>query len=244
MKKNTVLTVFLLALFFNAMVSAQEKKSPIKPNQETVNNNKWEVWTDKVPVSGNVRVGLMFDSDENNLNPEHFFARIPEVKLTTNLCVEISSKDGRYSAKRSYTITPTDDDVQEFFWPTKYKKALSAFKTEELVILASLSDDCNSKPDAYVISSWNSIPSDVIETRSVSVYVNSISSTSLIVDNDTGGSIKCSDLESPMVAYNKKGTIPDNKVKDTSTIVIKQMRRRGPKVSFVKYELSLKYSKN
>ena len=246
MKKNSGLIALLFALFFSAVISAQIDESQfIEPNEETVDNKKWEIWLDKVPISGNVRVGLMFDSDtKNKLNPEHFFAVIPKERLSSNLCVELSSKDGRYSAKIDYPIKSSDYGRLGFILPTKYKSALSKFNTNEVVILASLSNDCNSNPESYVLSSWIRIPPDAVKTNRVSVYVNSISPTTLILGENTAKPIECTSLEFPTVAYNKKCTIPVNRLDDKTSILIKQRKRRGAKVSFSTYKLPFRYFKN
>lgn len=237
---KTIITV-LLVLFIIPRVSAQKIMEIVV--EEVTLPKFWETWQDKVPVSGNVRVGLMIDIGNQGFDPKHFFVNIPKHEFS-NLCAELSSKDGRYSAKLPIPIDTTYYGIIMLKLPTKYEKELSEFKTDEIVVLASLSNDCSKKPGAYVVSSW--VDTKVAETDSVTVYINSISQTSLQLTNGDikVGESKCSTLDFPIVAYNKKCTLPLNVLKDKYTLVIKQRIRRGSNVSFSRYKLFLRYAKN
>jgi hypothetical protein len=228
----TILIFFIVQISFAQIV-------PVTSTLE----KKWEIFQDKVPVSGNVRVGLMVDLGGDKFNPEQFYVYLPkreDILPNTKLCAEFSSKDGRYSAKLDYTIGSKSKVINPVPLPTEFSKYLSKYKTDEVVILASLSNDCAKKPSAYVLSSW--IDPKVIETDIVVVYINSISQTTLHIGNENDG--ECSTLDFPIVAYNKKCSIPLNVLKDKATIVIRQRRRRGSTTNFMEYKLFLRYAKN
>ena len=250
MKLKIVLMFFIVVQFSFAQ---ETKNEIIKPNESTVEKD-WEIWQEKVPISGNVRVGLMIDqSNEKHVNPEHFYAVIPEYEVkddspkTKNLCVELSSRDGRYSAKIDYTINLTfiDDDnpkhlgVEEFELPTKYIKELSKFTTNEVVILASLSDDCTRAPETYVLAGWFEINPSF---TSFSVYLNSIMPAR--VQLGQSNIVQCQPLKPPTVAYSKKCTIRAvESLQDNSVININQRRKRGTSTKNVTYKMPLRYYK-
>lgn len=246
MKSVLVLTI-LLSAFYLSNMSAQDGSIGIEPNPESI-ASKWELWLDKVPISGNVRVGLMIESDNEieraSLKPKQFFANIPKISENDNikLCAELSSKDGRYSARLDYPITAKDFGNKIFILPTKYEEKLAQFGTNEVAILASLSNDCNRKPDAYVLSSW--YHSDLINEKNISVYVNLISKTSLAYkesDSLKKSPTKCITLDDPKVAYNKKCTISLEKIKDSTTLSVISSRGRGSMVSKNSYKLLIRY---
>jgi len=237
----------LIVLFLSQLVISQDG---IMPNPEVL-KTEWEDWVEEVPISGNIRVGLMIEKENpEKLSPKQFYANIPK-NTSGVLCVEISSKDGRYSAKLNYTIDKSISGLQKFILPTQYEKALREFSTDEVVILASLSEDCSIKPDAYVLSSWNK-PDDY--NQAVYVYVNLIASTTLVyeyekentktneVERIQSEASKCESLNDPLVAYNKKCKIPFsyNDYKNSSRIYIISKSRRGSMIRKNEYKLFVK----
>lgn len=213
--------------------------SQIRPSK-AVEDSNWEVYQEKVPVSGGVRVGLMFDQNETEFNPSQFFVNIPKTEIT-NLCVELSSKDGRYSAKLNYDISTVSEGLQQFYLPTKYRDELSDYASDELVILASLGNTCMEKPEFYLISGWNhsSKPSSMV------IYINSAIEASLALQSADGGTAEFpfDIVNSPAIAFNKKSVVPLNEIQPTSTVLyIKQRIRKMGRVKFNSYEIPLKFA--
>ena len=227
-----IIIIFLFSIF--------QCYSQIKPSAE-VENSDWEVYQEKIPVSGGVRVGLMLDQKDLEFNPSRFYVNIPKTVIT-NLCVEISSKDGRYSAKLNYDISATVNGFKEFYLPTKYVGELSNYASNELVILASLSNTCVEKVESYLISSWENSG----ENSAVVLYINSTIETSLMVKSSDGNSEEFSfeKVNSPTVAYNKKCVVPLNTLNGESTMLfINQRVRKMGRVKFNSYKMPLKLSK-
>ncbi|WP_405570179.1 hypothetical protein [Winogradskyella sp. Asnod2-B02-A] len=206
------------------------------PDEKALDAN-WEQWQDKVPVSGNVRVGLMLDQEEKDFDPSSFYVLIPETE-TANLCVELSSKDGRYSANINYDISELQSGIQEFVLPTKYKSELEDYSANEVVILSTLSQDCEGEVEAYLVSGWL----ETVESKSVSVYVNSMVPTSVIVEKKDNDFLefKCSTVEFPKVAYSKKCTIPIEDYNSASKLIIKERIGRGNRTNFMKHKMIVK----
>lgn len=82
-------------------------------------NSKWEVYYDRVPVSGEIRVGAITSERDSKIIPSKFYVRIPEHK-ENNLSVEVSSRDGRYEANLPYDIKRLKPNSYEFELPTKH----------------------------------------------------------------------------------------------------------------------------
>lgn len=137
-----------------------------------------ERWFADVPVGGGLRVGLMLRPTEAERLPELFFAWIPGG--SDGLCVQVASKDGRYSGEFWYELDPAISGVVSLEWTTAHKRALADYSTRELAILSRLSSDCGLEEGRYVISSWTP---KAVPGRTV-VLVNSDYPTSLIAVDD------------------------------------------------------------
>jgi len=219
--------IFIVSILIYANSFAQ-----IKPNKTVLEKRNWEVWQDRIPISGGVRIGLMLSESMLKVNPSSFYVYVPNTEIKT-VCVELSSKDGRYSARIDYSIDKLNKGVHQFLLPTKYKKELSSYKANEIVILASLNENCNENPKAYLISNWNNLNTK----KNVFVYINSQIPAKLVLDSVE---FDCDDLESPTIAFNKKCKIPLDSLKETSLVYIKQRTRRMGRVKFNSYELPIK----
>lgn len=226
----------LVSLVF--FVTAYVSQGQISPNASSINNKNWEVWQERIPVSGGVRVGLMLEQSKSEIKPNRFFVMIPDTALKS-LCVELSSKDGRYSARVDYDLTGVEQGMKEFYLPTRYAKELKKYASDELVILASLSSSCGENPEWYLISSWDD---KIYETASVVAYVNSAVSTSLSFQNGNGDNkeLKFENLKIPTVAFNKKCIVPINLLGTESLLQVRQRVRKMNRVRFNTYEIPVK----
>ncbi len=226
------LILFYIVTIFCFQVQAQKERNDDK-------KNNWEIWQDKIPVSGGVRVGLMFEEVKNKINPLSFYVKIPPSEKDS-ICVEISSKDGRYSAKRTVPIKNNNGNpYHKYILPTKYKKELSSYNTDKVVILASLNEDsnCSKKVEFYLISSWEK--PEPKDKDSIVVYVNSQIPIKIVVGNREP--IDCLELDSPTVAYNKKCVINDIKLDSLpNMITIEQRISRMGRIQLNNYEIPIK----
>jgi hypothetical protein len=91
---------FSILLFFLNCFSLTAQNDPIEPR-----NPIDEVWRKdmNIPVSGEIRTGLVFDIASENPVKDYFYVNLPEEKFNL-LFVEITSHDGRYNASLSFDI--------------------------------------------------------------------------------------------------------------------------------------------
>ncbi|GAA4325707.1 hypothetical protein GCM10023115_40030 [Pontixanthobacter gangjinensis] len=156
----------------------------------------WEKWHDEIPVSGGTRVGLMLLEKTPDLVPRQFYVNLPS-KLSGKLCVEVSSRDGRYSAKAQYDQTKTS--WAQFPFPTKFHTELKKYKGDEVVLLASVGGCDRSEKRKYLVSSWHK----VTQSDSIAFYINSNLPCGIICE-DINLKKVCNETPSPSVAYSKK----------------------------------------
>lgn len=226
-------SIFAILFFSPLLVFAQ-----IAP-QEIEGNKDWETWYKKIPVSGEIRAGLMtsFHTD-NKLHPS-FFAQIPKNGNST-LCVNISSNDGRYSAKLTYDISNLNPGIHEFSWPTKFLKDLREFSTENISILSKLGDDCNDEDAQYVLSGWT----DLDSKENIWIILNSERTPMIHIRNkSTRKSLEfeCEKLKDQRnVAFNCSCKVPISEICDDCEIAVVQRIRRGPHVTFNRYPMPIK----
>ena len=227
-KLVSVLLIFFVSLNVYGQVSPEESK------------DDWEVWIDKIPISGEIRVGVLEDFENQNLSPSSFYVLIPE-KKSKMLCVEICSKDGRYKANREYKIDKLKLGSNNLIWPTKLKPELKNYKKRDLSILSSISESCEDDPEYYTLSSWSdNFDSDT----SFSLLLKSEVPPSINITNKKEGiqkNIKCEKLElPPMITFDCKCDIPKNLLKNGSQITIKKRVRKINRVSYKRYSFPIK----
>ena len=226
----------LICCFFSFLLLAGQTS----PKESALDDN-WEQWQDKVPVSGHIRVGFMLDQNETTFNPSEFYVLIPDTN-EENLCVELSSKDGRYSANINYDISELKQGVQLFTLPTKYKSELSNYRYDEVVILSSLNKDCDEdESKTYLLSGWLNTE----RPQSISVYLNLSVPTSLVAVKEDGTEVryKCETLDFPKVAFSKRCKIPVKETENIENLVVQARVGRGSRTHNMEYEMPVKLIK-
>lgn len=215
---------------------------------------KWEYWQDKIPVSGGVRVGLMFYEGHKTLGEVDFtyYVLVPKINKSKTICLEFSSKDGRYSAKRIEKIIPENKVGHHYYWfslPTEFRKQLKEYSTKHVVILASLKSDCNNTAESYLISRWGAVEQNnwsdpnksplkrKLDTLRVVAYVNS---QIPIIAKASKLEKSCKELQPPTIAYNKECVMLRDSVNLSKEIVLTQRIRRMGRIKENKYKFLLK----
>ena len=198
-----------------------------------------KTWYDKIPVSGEIRVGLMNEFNSESFNPKSFYVNIPE-KINKNLCVDINSKDGRYHANLNYDLSNVQLGINEFEWPTSHYKELLKYNKQEITIICSIRNSCKEKPDYYVVSSWE----NNFSTDTVYVLVNSLKIPTIEIENRSTNKIskfKCKKINvKPTITYNCKCGIPKSEIKNAKTIKIVQRIRKINRISYNRYPILIK----
>ena len=213
----------------------QAQNNPIKP----INNNDWEVWYKKIPVSGEIRTGIVAELENTASIQKSFFVLIPQEK-SPHLCVEISSNDGRYAANLEFDISNLSSGIHEFNWPTAYYKDLQDFSSKDITIKSSIGAQCGKDENYFVLSSW--IKTDFKDY--VYIILNSEKKSRIRVFNKKTKEtqdFECQNFEGQAnVAFNSSCSIPISALDENSEIFIIQRVRRGSSISFNRYPIKIK----
>lgn len=235
LQKKQILFSFLFLIIIS-LTSYSQEVSPINLSDD------WEVWYDRVPVSGEIRVGLMSTTKDLNINPSYFYINLPKHK-EKRLCCEISSRDGRYEANLIYDIEDLKSGYYKFKLPTKHKNELKDYNSNDITILASIGDDCEKDRNYYTIASWNDV---ISASDTIYIFLNSEKRTSIVVDNEKlsiEDEHPCKKIEkTSSIAYNCVCGIPAKQLSEETQLHIKQRVRRLRKISYNSYPLKIKLS--
>lgn len=207
-------------------------------------SDNWEVWFDKVPVSGEIRVGIMTSNEEVKINPTYFYVMIPKHAEKFLFC-EISSRDGRYEASVSYDISNLKPGSHKFILPTQHINELKNYHSKDITILTSIGDKLSGDPTYFTSASWepiNSYPANIY------ILLNSEKKTSIVVENkklNTQNEYPCEKIVTDSsIAYNCLCKIPTNVLDASSELFIKQRVRRMRKISYNSYPITFKLPSN
>ncbi len=196
----------------------------------------WEVWYQKVPVSGGIKVGVIDEFSTDQIDPGSFFVQLPEHD-EKYLCAVISSRDGRYKAELNYEIKDLPAGRYEFEWPTAHSSDLQRFTRQELTILCTVGNSCEQDPAYYLITSWKeSSPSDTLY-----VLLNSEPPPMITDENNSEKRFYCERLPaSNGIAYNCVCMIPKTAVTENSKWLVVQMVRKPTGRKIIRYPLPIK----
>lgn len=220
---KTFLTLIAI-LVISAQLNAQ--LSPL-PNKTS------ETWYEKVPVSGEIRTGLMMGNscDENVKNS--FYVQIPENHNYKYLNVEISSNDGRYTYTAHYNIENLNG-VLEVNRVSTLQGKLKNYKCNDLAIMSWINNDITEEKKVFALSNWDS----KFDANTAFVYLNSENPAILFVENKTTKetiNINCNKLdEEANVAYNCLCILPIEHIETSEISIVQRVRR-----SQIRYPLNI-----
>ena len=214
----------MTVLLFSA-AHAQQLLNPITEGSD------WERWVDPPPVSGGLRVGLMTNTSVDVADPEHVYVSLPESE-SFSLCIEISSRDARYSARLEYDIQDVEAGEVKLHIPTEKKSELAEFDGESLVVLASLPvDECNGSVDRYLVSSWQQSADG--ESDVIIAFLNSGNPAFIAVgpDGDIEHEPSCERISGERTAFNQRCEIRRSWI-EPDTVVSIRIREAGTRIPF------------
>ena len=197
-----------------AHVAAQTRT--LKPEHSTGR------WQERVPVAGGIRVGVVV-WQPGRFNPRELALKLPPKpsKLPEWLCVEISSRDGRYTALLGYRIANEPAGQIKALVAAEDLDKLNTAAAEDVAVLASLSNDCRTQsPSVYLVAAWR--PPKPGEP--IAVLVNSRVPTTI---EGAGASVPCTELDGVTTAYNLRCDLPANLIDGPVALGIRQKRGRG-----------------
>lgn len=189
-----------ITMLMPAAVHSQQLLEPITDDSD------WERWTERPPVSGGLRVGVMSNTHSKLPDPEFVFVSLPKSD-SLSLCLEISSRDARYSANLEYDIQDVEAGKLKLHIPTENKTKLVEYDSDSLVVLASLPvDECDGTVNSYLIAQWQQPASGESESDLVTIYLNSDNPANIAVG--PGGDIErepsCVRLSGETTAFNQR----------------------------------------
>jgi len=222
-------TPFIIVLIFFCSFQLFAQLKPIQ-------NSLSETWYDKVPVSGEIRAGLMTEIDCSEYVKGNFFIKLPTNHNTKFLNIDISSNDGRYLYTAHYDIEG-EHGIIEVIRDTKILKKLSNYKCSDLAILAWINDDPKEEKETFVLANWE--PN--LESEIVTIFLNSSNKAVLnYKDKETNESVTtpCQTItDQANVAFNCQCQISMDKLENSSEISIVQRVRR----SQVRHSMKIKF---
>lgn len=234
-------SLLILVSLFSSSVFGQSAQNLINPDRRKLSKD-WEAYSPHPPVSGAVRVGLMANESEELIPPSSFFVNIPERQKQATLCVEISSRDGRYQAKLPYDVSGYEAKTYAFALPTRFNTELKKYAVKDITILSKICKTCDEEALYYVISGWHK---PEFSTNEFYLYLNSRVYTDLIFANPSSGAtekIKCAETNGPSdAAYGCLCKIPLAQIRGVKDISIRRLINVGGKVSYSYYELPIKF---
>jgi hypothetical protein len=219
-------TAVIVVLASNSL--AQEQRRIVLDNTQFK-----ESFLDKVTVSGGVRAGFMYQSllgriDMHDLNV-HLQHDIDEQDAM--LCVNMVSRDGRYSASWEYALGKQPAGSIAVDLPSKYQEQISGYSPDALVVLAAVTKkDCTSTEIKYVPTSWGGMnKSDYI------LYVNSGNTDTIIGIPGHAERIQCSKIVAEStIAYDTRCVVGKDILNEPKSIFLvrNNFGNRLPNVEF------------
>ncbi|MBK6699582.1 MAG: hypothetical protein IPG55_06710 [Saprospiraceae bacterium] len=222
-----------IILFFNLTIETEGQNTIRK----FVTFN--EVWQDKIPVSAELRVGIVSSFDDRKNIAKSFTINLPKA-TNKKLCSKINSYDGKYFAKMECELKGIKPGILNIDLDTsKYKKELEKYSSKEIMIISYLAENCKENNVNYILSTWNS---QYVSSDTVYILLNTENPTSIsyaLNTNKISQDITCKKIEkSNSIAYNCLCSVPKKLIENHATFVIKQRVRRLGSVDFNNYPLN------
>lgn len=192
-----------------------------------------ERWLTNVPVSGGIRVGFVALGTTASFDPDSFTVFLP-ADPAPFVCIELSSQDGRYSAKLERSVRGRSSGPFTVHRQSRYRSEVSAYPSAELAILAQLGDECDRPAGPYVLASWDAAP----RRDTTVVFLNSRVPTSIV-----GGparlthEARCTSLKGVTTAFNLRCEVPADWLTPDNRFYVRM--RRGPTFSQIALPLQL-----
>ena len=198
--------VFLQSLLSSAAVIlvCASTSAAQEPRRIVLNDGQFkESFLDKVTVSGGIRAGFMYQSQLGHADIHELYVHLQRdiVEQDAMLCVNMVSRDGRYSASWEYALgkQPAGSFVVDL--PSKYQEKIVGYSPDALVVLAGITKkDCASSEMKYVPTSWGAMPaSDYV------LYVNSGNTDTIVGIPGHAERIQCTKIVADStVAYDTR----------------------------------------
>ena len=192
-----------------------------------------ESFLDTVSVSGGIRAGFMYQSPLEHVDINELYVNLQHdiEDQDAVLCVNMVSRDGRYSASWDYALGKQAAGSIAVTLPSKYQTQVSSYSPDALVVLAAIAKkECGSGEMKYVPTSWGAATkSDYI------LYVNSGNTDTIIGIPGQTERIQCAKITADStIAYDTRCIIAKDILDEPKSIFLvrKNFGNRLPNVEF------------
>lgn len=204
------------------------------PRKIVLNDGQFkESFLEKVTVSGGIRAGFMYPSSLARVDLQQLYIHLqrPVEEAEAMLCVNMVSRDGRYTASWQYGLGPQQPGAIQVDIPSKYQEQISAYAPDALVVLAGITvKDCLSTEMRYIPASWGmpTAPESVL-------YVNSGNTDTEIGIPGLTERIACTKIGADStIAYDTQCVVRNDLLKEQKSLFLlrKNFGNRLPHVEF------------
>ncbi len=177
-------------------------------DQELAVSPDWqENFTEDVPVSGGVRVGIMSGATDVLVDPSGLRVFLG-ASDSPRLCVDILSVDGRYSAHLEYDVAGRAPGPYLLQFPTRRADSLGDYRADSLAVLAAYGENCGAeRVRGLAVVAWQAVE----RLQQLTVFVGTGGARAQLLIPSSGGVLKvpCTDLDTaaPRVSYDAACTI-------------------------------------
>ena len=227
---------FILFLLYTIAVIFSGVTNSIAQEQRRIVLNEAqfkESFLDKVTVSGGIRAGFMYQSSLNRIDMHELYVHLQHdvEEQDAMLCVNMVSRDGRYSASWEYALGKQPAGSIAVNLPSKYQEQVASYSPDALVVLAAIAKkDCTSSNAKYVPASWGEVTnSDYV------LYVNSGNTDTIIGIPGHAERIQCSKITADStIAYDTRCVIRKDILNEPKSIFVvrNNFGNRLPNVEF------------
>lgn len=198
-----------------------------------------EVLYEKTPVSGEIKVGLMFLNADQIVNSNTFYARLPKEKLDgKKLCTIISSNDGLYKGELSHTLKASHEGkTVEFKWESIYSEKLKKYHRSEFAILAGIASRCDKAIENFVVVDWT-----VNHSQELNFIINSDKKPRVSIAGKTKQIFECDAIQGNQnVTFNYRCKVPLSAITAESKIYIQQKVKKLNTFTMNEYAFPVSY---
>lgn len=128
---------FAAALGCVGRSAAQQRSDVLEPLAQYA-----EVFLEDPKVSGNLLVGLRWASEPGAFDPDNVRVPWSRSNKASRVCVEVMSKDGRYSAENLYNLGDSVVPSPRLKSETKYGDRLRRYPTDDMAVLVREAASC------------------------------------------------------------------------------------------------------
>lgn len=199
-----------------------------------------EILYDKTPVSGEIKVGLMYVTTEDIVVPNYFYAKMPHKNIEgKKLCTIISSNDGLYKGEVIHTLRKEfEGKTMTFQWESVYMDKLKKYHRNEFAILSGIATDCNKPIETFVIVDWTAKHSNEF-----AFIINSDKKPRISVKKATEQKIfECEKIEGTQnVTFNYRCQLSLADIEMASSIYVQQKIKKLSAFTITEYAFPVSY---